>query len=394
MVLNNSRDWSVSFFSQIANTAANLTLVTYTAGTTANNTAFFVNVSNNNELVYRVGVSTDYNTGCYLETGTKAHLALTKGTISSTSNIVSLYKDGTLAYRKQITLGYDGTSNIKLGPAEGYMDDFRIYSSQLTTGQIATISGSQDISGPAHHWTFDPTLINPSATPPYGSNIIIDMGSSGIPLALSNVTIQNRFTSADINSANIAIGTGSASFNGTTSFAQAQTPGILRDNPRSILFWMRFASNSSTASVQRLIDYGDAGNVGCQFAISRNTASKIAVSTGSTGQTVLSSQAINDTAWHHIGVIVLPPGNNTIGGIGTTRNIRIYVDGVNTTDMSTLGSTLLQTTKTSNTVLDWITLGKANNANANYYSGLLDDIRIYDVALTPTEITGLYNKWV
>lgn len=394
LVLNNSRDWTMTFFSQIANTSANLSLVTYTAGTNANNTTFFVNVSNNNELVYRVGVSTDYNTGCYLETGTKAHLALTKGTICSASNVISLYKDGTLAYRKQITLNYDGTSNIKLGPAEGYMDDFRIYSSQLTAGQIATISGGQDISGPTHYWSFDPVLINPSATPQYGSNIIIDMGSSGIPLALSNVTIQNMFTSVDINSTNIAIGPGCASFNGTTSFAQAHTPGILRDNPRSILFWMRLASNAAPASAQRFIDYGDAGNVGCQFAISRNTASKIAVSTGATGQTVLSSQSINDTAWHHISVIVLPPGNNTIGNIGTTRNIRIYVDGVNTTDMTTLGSTLLQTDKTSNSQIDWITIGKANNANANYYSGLLDDIRIYDVALTPTEITGLYNKWV
>lgn len=394
LALNNSRDWSMSFFSQIANTAANLSLVSYTAATTANNTAFFVNVGNNNEVVYRVGTSTDYNTGCYLETGIKSHLALTKGTIYSTSNVVSLYKDGKLAYRKQITLGYDGTSNIKLGPAEGYMDDFRIYSSQLTSGQIATISGGQDISGPVHHWSFDPALINPVATPAYGSNIVIDQGAAGIPLALSNVTIQNRFTSADINSANIAIGPGCALFNGTISFAQAQSPGILRDNPRSILFWMRLASNASPVSNQRLIDYGDAGNVGCQFAISRNTTSKIAVSTGSSGQTVLSSQTINDTAWHHVGVIVLPPGNNTIGNIGTTQNIRIYVDGINTTDMTTLGTAQLQTSKTSNTVLDWITIGKANNANANYYSGLLDDIRIYDVALTPAEIAGIYNKWV
>ena len=394
LVLNNSRDWSMAFYSQVANTSANLSLVSYTAGTTVNNTAFFVNVGNNNELVYRVGASTDYSTGCYLETGVRAHLALTKGTVYSTSNVVSLYKDGKLAYRKQITLDYDGTSIIKLGPAEGYMDDYRIYSSALTPGQVATISGGQDISGPAHHWTFDPALINPGTTPAYGSNIVIDMGSAGISLALSNVTLQNRFTSTDINSANIAVGPGCASFNGTTSFAQAQSPGILRDNPRSILFWMRLASNASPASAQRLLDYGDASQAGGQFAISRATSSKIAVNTGSSGQTVLSSQVINDTAWHHVGVIVLPPGNNTIGNIGTTQNIRIYVDGINTTDMTTLGTTQLQTSKTANAQIDWITVGKANNTNANYYSGLLDDVRIYDVALTPAEITGLYNKWV
>ena len=41
---------------------------------------------------------------------------------------------------------------------------------------------------------------------------------------------------------------------------------------------------------------------------------------------------------------------------------------------------------TSNT----ITLGKHSSASSNYFKGYIDDFRVYNMALTPNEIKGLY----
>ncbi len=167
----------------------------------------------------------------------------------------------------------------------------------------------------------------------------------------------------------------------------------MRDNPRSITFWMKCSSNAKPVSDQRLVDYGDLSSTYYPFTISRNTTSKVSVSVGAGTTSVISTKTINNTMWNHVGVIVLPADNNKFGGTygyGTTQNILIYLNGENVTDTSTWSSATLQTYKTTSASNDWVTLGKANNISSNYFAGFMDDVRIYDVALTPQELRDIY----
>jgi hypothetical protein len=154
---------------------------------------------------------------------------------------------------------------------------------------------------------------------------------------------------------------------------------------------MKTNSNANPASAQQLFNCGNLSVNAQSFSINRNTNSQIAVSVGFSTTEVNSTRVINNTMWNHIGVVVLPPNNNTSGGFGTTRNILIYLNGENVTDTATWSSTgTIQTAKSTSPTNDWITLGKSSNASSNYFAGFMDDIRVYDVALTPKEIRGIY----
>jgi hypothetical protein len=386
-IFNDAADWTMGFYAQTTNTTANITLWSYTAASSTNNKSLFVNTSNSGEIVFKVGTATEYNTGCFIKDNESTHIALTKGTYGNQVNMMSFYKDGGLVSRQQISLSNDGTSNLTLGPFSGYIQDYRIYSTQLNQTQLQTlarpVSGYAYLSGPKHMWRFDEANTTIS--------VIRDLGTEGTNLVLSNITIENRSIDIDQNRSNAAVSLGSIFFNGSNSFAQAFSPGVLRDSPRTITFWMKCSSNTNPGSAQHLIDYGDALSTWYPFTISRNTAAKVSVSVGPGTTSVISTKTINNTMWNHVGVVVLPPENSKFGGLyGTTRNILIYLNGENVTDTSTWSSATIQTYKTTSASNDWITLGKANNTASNYFAGFMDDVRMYDVALTPHELRGIY----
>jgi hypothetical protein len=386
ITFNDANDWSMCFFAQTTNTTANVNLWSYTAASSANNKSLFVNTSNSGEVVFKVGTATEYNTGCFIIDNQASHIAVTKGTYGNQVNIVSFYKDGVLSSRQQISLSNDGTNTMTLGPFAGYIQDYRLYSTQLNQTQIQMLSqvhGQPIGCGPKHMWRFDEA--NTSSTV-----IIRDLGTEGTNLVLSNITIENRSIDIDQNRSNAAVSLGSIFFNGSNAFAQAFSPGVLRDNPRTITFWMKCSSNTNPGSEQRLLNYGDITSTFYPFNISRNTAAKLSVSVGTGTTSIISTKTINNTMWNHVGVVVLPPENSKFGVYGTARNILIYLNGENVTDTATWSSSTIQTYKTISATSDWITLGKASNTSANYFAGFMDDVRMYDVALTPQELRGIY----
>ncbi|HAN38927.1 MAG TPA: hypothetical protein DCQ29_08495, partial [Chitinophagaceae bacterium] len=88
-----------------------------------------------------------------------------------------------------------------------------------------------------------------------------------------------------------------------------------------------------------------------------------------------SSTAVNDGNWHHIAVVW------DYSGSGTTGTPYIYVDGVNTTASSNYVA--------NNDNLGTFKLGMPNywgSEAPNFFSGSLDDVRIWNVARTQTEI--------
>jgi len=84
-----------------------------------------------------------------------------------------------------------------------------------------------------------------------------------------------------------------------------------------------------------------------------------------------STGVVDDGHWHSVCFVK----NDTAG--------TYYIDGV-ASGTTTAASNIAY----SNT--DW-TLGKDYRDNDNYFDGLMDDMRVYDIALSPNQVAGLYG---
>lgn len=84
------------------------------------------------------------------------------------------------------------------------------------------------------------------------------------------------------------------------------------------------------------------------------------------------SKNVNDGQWHHV------------AGVYDRSELSLYVDGI--VDASAAASGTISTTTGS------LTVGVNLRLYPSYWNGLIDDVRIYDHALSPAQIAGLIGK--
>ncbi|UCG49320.1 MAG: LamG domain-containing protein [Phycisphaerales bacterium] len=87
-------------------------------------------------------------------------------------------------------------------------------------------------------------------------------------------------------------------------------------------------------------------------------------------------------AWSHLALVF----QNVAGDGSTWENsaINIYVDGVSVRTMGTA------TPGNLSTITKYV-LGKHPKAGADWFTGAMDDVRLYDTALSPAEIQDIYE---
>jgi N-acetylneuraminic acid mutarotase len=393
-----ARDWTMAMWVYTANTTGAQDL--WSANWSSPVTGFTNRLSSNsavgNGLITYQLQSTTYASNAYLIPNTWSHLAISKGYVGTTANVVSIYQDGRLTYRNQIVQASQATQTMVWGANSGnqftgYMDDIRLYNTRLNDTQIAklaTVTSTRQQSGAIHHWTADSTSI--------ASNVIQDLGSLGACLKLNNVTISDSVLvvgGSAGNTSNIgADGRGSMYFSGASNAIAYGSRGLIGDQSRTVSFWMKRTTSAAPAGEESLVSWGDSTVATNWFNVMLTATSRPAVKTSAAATSnVQASMAVLDTSWHHVGVVVLPPGNNSIGGFGTERNIRIFIDGENRTNTATATNALVNTQPASSLTTGWVTLGSSSAGASNQYTGWLDDVRIYDMALTQTELKALYT---
>jgi plastocyanin domain-containing protein len=95
----------------------------------------------------------------------------------------------------------------------------------------------------------------------------------------------------------------------------------------------------------------------------------------------VSQSVVNDGQWHHVAAVLEDDGTPTVA------EIRFYIDGV-------LQTALPSNTQSIETASSQdVRIGAYENAGnlVSYFSGLMDEVRIYDYALTGQEIQQLIN---
>jgi hypothetical protein len=173
-------------------------------------------------------------------------------------------------------------------------------------------------------------------------------------------------------------------FNGTSDYILMLAAGPTGTVSRSVSFWVR--TTNTVTGVKASFDYGTPNSNGGSFEVNWNycKAGGVGIDNSSSATNWSNTgSCLNDGAWHHI-VAVFDATTST-----SYLNVLFYADGVLLTNNCTVGG-IGVTMNTGSTFP--ITIGKACNASTRFFKGDLDDIYLYNRALTYAEIQQLYTN--
>jgi len=161
---------------------------------------------------------------------------------------------------------------------------------------------------------------------------------------------------------------GALEFDGVGDYVEvAGYKGISGSNPRTVSAWVKVESTGSTFSIVRWGTEEISGGLWSNV-IDANGKLRAAVWGGS----VVGGTTINDDTWHHV-AIVLPDKEDV-----KVEDILLYVDGEPEDTTVSLGSQTIDTA-----------VGMDVLISLDGSVGLLDDVRIYNYALSEEEIGAL-----
>ncbi len=151
--------------------------------------------------------------------------------------------------------------------------------------------------------------------------------------------------------------------------------GVTGSDPRTISVWIK----TSNANGDTIFDWGDDASNGECWNLIVNSSGNLFLDVE--GGFVLGSTDVDDGNWHHVAV-VLPNVDSP-----TVNNIILYVDGSEETIAYVHNGTLTINTNNSNDVL----IGKTP-PGTNYFNGLIDEVHVYNHALSPYQIGILADQ--
>ena len=256
----------------------------------------------------------------------------------------------------------------------GQIDEVRIYNRALSAQEIKTLYNqgaskfnasptSKLTSGLVGYWTMDGKDINWSA------NTMTDKSGNANTGAITNMSTT---TSPVIGKLGQAL-----KFDGVNDYVQIYTTGgapsglIFQTAPFSVSFWIKSPNNSDWHS-DFLIS--SRRNYGYTFQ-HRSDGSLRWLLNDAGGIDYIDASGVLDDTWHHV------------VGLRDGTNVRMYVDSVEKTPVTDNGRDVYD--ESTPPALRFGVDGAS--IPASFHGGLIDDVRIYNRALSQSEIKQLYN---
>ena len=249
------------------------------------------------------------------------------------------------------------TANIEYW--DGKIDQVRIYDKAISAADVTTLYNETVATASTNI-----TLEVPSLVAYYKMNDATDETGSydGTPTNV-NFNVAGKFGNA-------------GEFNGSSSSIDTNYPWAFT-SIYSISFWAKTSTINTRQIMTGVLASSGAnasGRFGFGFTSSNTFEFYIANGSSFYQNTSVSSISYQDNQWHNYIVVV----NGT--------SIKLYVDG-NTTPIANLTSTVLGTTSS-----DSLFIGKFGAYPGVYFNGSIDQVRIFDKAITANEVTTLYNE--
>ena len=186
--------------------------------------------------------------------------------------------------------------------------------------------------------------------------------------------------------------TAALAFDGAGDWIISNFAGIGGSGDRSVSFWV-----SSTNSTQNtgIVAWGNAATPnGRKWHVRLNNSAangpQGAIRTEIQGSYEIDGNPLTDGNWHHV------VSTYSSGGAFGAGQVSHYIDGILVSDgqTNTGGDTVTVNTVTSATINAGtypVVLGGRHQGNLVSFDGLLDEVRIYDHALSAAEVNSLYQ---
>ena len=227
--------------------------------------------------------------------------------------------------------------------------------------------------GPVGWWKFDECSGNTahSSNTSYSSSLdgTITIGASGTQTSAGTCS-SGTSTEAWNNGATGKFNS-SLNFDGTDDYVNVGTSSTLTLTGNfTTSGWVKMASGS-TQNYPWIVGKADSNELNGYFLTIYNTGEPyIYTCDATTCNSTYGPTDLRDGSWHH----VVGTYNGTV--------LRVYVDGVSA------GST--NTTKNPTSNSSSASIGKSNYST-RYFTGQIDDVRVFNYALTATQVKTLYN---
>lgn len=189
-----------------------------------------------------------------------------------------------------------------------------------------------------------------------------------------NKTLSNSGTT--FNAADKREGTHALSFNGTNQYVNVNTAtnDYLRGGygAKTIAFWMKSTDNSGNRTI---LDFGGSDD-GITLRLNTNI---LYAHVASNNSRVQLSTNYTSTGWNHIAVVY---AGNTF---------RLYVNGVQAAANTNMNFLTVGTTTNASAIGVTSGTNSGNITGTGYFSGLLDNLEIFDMELSAAQVAALMN---
>jgi hypothetical protein len=378
-----ANNFSLSFWVNASAAQTNHAIFAYDANDVLTPSADWYVMVKTTLVIGGIGDAAEHDTGITMLDG-KWHLF----TITKNAGVLTVYKDAVSSYSNSGAnnhANFGTTFNLKFAGVynvsryNGKLDDIRLYNYALSAQEVANLynaSARNFVSAPPRtglvgYWTMD-------------SN---DMSSTGATLYdRSGQNNHGTVTGTTTSTGRIAQ---SRNFNGTSNQVSLGSNDILNMHysSRTIAAWIK---TSATVS-QRIFNKEYGANTPLSgYALMTWTGGKGALvyapKSGTTENIILTDSVIADNRWHHL-----------VGVINRSGNLDLYIDGVQASVTVQAGSRDISGssgTDVTDSLVSTIGVNTSlwGGASGEYWSGQIDDVRVYNYALSAQEVANLYQS--
>ena len=295
-----------------------------------------------------------------------------------TNNTISVSTAGD--YRAKVTDANSCTSNYSIPLAitqfaSPSVTISTVPGTTICTGDTATLTANATSgTGPyTYLWSTSATTqaisVSPTTTTTYTVTVTDANGCTAT--ASQAITASTAATTiASINNDN------AMSFNGTDSYVIGtynSSLGITGDLTLSAWF------KSSASTNQRIISMDSGSSTGRNYIIQLESSGYVRgiVWSGSTAYqagTISTTPGLSDGNWHHVALVYKP-----------STKVEIFIDGVSK-DQNTSGIP-----SSINSIAQDLVIGRAAPATGNFFNGSIDEVAIFNTALSGPKIQQIYD---
>jgi hypothetical protein len=256
---------------------------------------------------------------------------------------------------------------------QGSMDEVRIYNRALQPSEISTLyqSGSAKTKAPSNlgllgYWSMEDGR----------GDKVTDFSGRGNTGTLTNFALST--TTSNWNSGAQCARGACLNFDGANDYVTSTASGIANLSAFTVSTWFK----TTTTANSDMFSNGSSASLGPYIRITINRFAATGRVTfelrddAGASPIAISTNAYNDGNWHH-----------AVAVRNTNTDHKLYIDGVQ------VGSDVATTIGA--TTVDRQCIGVlCRTSNSAYFTGSIDEVRVYSRALSPAEITSLYGSGV